>query len=254
MTARTLLPVWNVYKQGLNLDAKEPLENFDWMDSSSDKIDYLAAKAAIDATPGSREYLKDYPEPRRGIASFHDSFGYSLLSKFGTHHSGASVVCLARMYQLLLNDWDGFVLAQKTRVARDVYLAKQLEMSDLWRYSNTRTMLSADKITHTLLNEYREKYKVSYDDATMIQMLDALIDEKTTDRLEEQKNVAREVLEGRISVLEHHYEHPSRWNDSPSGSALFGSPRSITEEMFVEMEKKYPNYRAHITAVIKGVY
>jgi hypothetical protein len=252
MTSRTLLPVWDVYKQGLNLDVKEPLENFDWMGEDSDKNEYLGAKAALDSTPGSREYLKDYPEARRGISSFHDSFGFKLLCKFGSHHSGASVVCLARMYQRLLNDWDGFVLAQKTRMARAAYLAKQLEMSDLWRYSNTRTMLSADKVNPILLNEYREKYKVSYDDSTMIQMLDALIDEKAADRLEEQNKVAREVLEGRIQVLDHHYEHPSRWNDSPSGSALFGSPRNITEEMFVEMEKKYPNYRAHIAAVIKA--
>ena len=64
--------------------------------------------------------------------------------------------------------------------------------------------------------------------------------------------MAKDIFDGRIEVLEHHYEYPSRWNDSRSGSALFGSPRSITEEMFVEMEKKYPNYRAHIAAVIKG--
>ena len=103
-----------------------------------------------------------------------------------------------------------------------------------------------------LLNEYREKYKVSYDDETMIQMLDALIDEKDVDRQEEQNTVSREIFEGRIQVLEHHYEYPSRWNDSPSGSVLFGSPRNITEEMIVQMEKKYPNYRAHIAALIKG--
>jgi hypothetical protein len=252
MSTRTLLPVWNVYKQGLNLDVKEPLENFDWMGEDSDKNEYLAAKAALDSTPGSREYLKDYPPPKRGTSSFADSFGGSLLSKFGSHHSGASVVCLARMYQLLLNDWDGFVLGQKTRAARDNYLEKQLEMSDLWRYSNTRMMLSTVRVNPMLLNEYREKYKISYDDDTMIQMLDALINEKDIDRLEEQNTVSREIFEGRIQVLEHHYEYPARWNDSPSGSVLFGSPRNITEEMFVQMEKKYPNYRAHIAALIKG--
>ena len=252
MSTRTLLPVWNVYKQGLNLDAKEPLENFDWMGDRSDKYDYITAKEALDAIPGSREYLKYYPPSKRGTFSFSDTFGGNLLSKFGSHLSGASVVWIARMYQLILNDWDGFVLAQKTRVARDAYLEKQLVMSDLWRYSNTRAMLSADKMSPSLLDEYREKYNISYDNTTMIQMLDALLEEKATDRLEEQQRVAREVFDGRISVLEHHYENPSRWNDGPSGSALFGSPRSITEEMFVEMEKKYPNYRAHIAAVIKG--
>lgn len=252
MSTRTLLPVWNVYKQGLNLEAKEPLENFDWMGTKSDKNNYMLAKEALDAIPGSREYLKDYPQPKKGTYSFHDPFGNMLLAQFGSHHSGASVVWMARMYQNLLNDWDGFVLAQKTRLARDAYLEKQLAMPDLWRYSNTRAMLPADKLNPSLLNEYREQYKVSYDDATIIQMLDALLEEKAADRLEEEKRMAKDIFDGRIEVLEHHYEYPSRWNDSRSGSALFGSPRSITEEMFIEMEKKYPNYRAHIAAVIKG--
>lgn len=86
----------------------------------------------------------------------------------------------------------------------------------------------------------------------MIQMLDALLEEKAADRLEEGQRVAREIFDGRISLLEHHYEYPFRWNDEPSGSALFGSPRNITEEMFIEMEKKYPNYRAHIAAIINA--
>jgi len=252
MTTRTLLPVWNIYKQELDLEAKEPVESFDWMGETSEKNNYISAKAAIDSTPGAREYIRDYPMPVRGTYSFGDPFGRSLLCKFGDHHSGVSMVFLARMYQHLLKDWDGFVLAQKTRVARDAYLAKQLEMSDLWRYSNTRTALSSDRIHPSLLNDYREKYKISYDDATMIEMFDALINEKATERLEEHKHAAREIFEQRISVLEHHYEYPSRWNDGPSGSALFGSPKNITEDMFIEMEKKYPNYRAHIAAVMKG--
>lgn len=253
MSNRTLLPPWSEYKMSLNIDAKEPFETFDWMDNQSDASDLKIVKDVLDATPGAREYLRDYPEPVRNKSSFSDPFGLKLLSTFDIHKTGVSVILLARMYQNAMNNWEEFVLAQKTSYAKIDYEKSQLAMEDLWKYGNTRTMVSPHQVNPTLLNEYRIKYNIKYDNDTMIRIFDKILKEQAAERLEKQRERDNDIFKEQIHVLEQHYEHPSRWKDSPYGSLLLGSPKNITPDMFLEMENKYPNYRAHIARVIKGI-
>ena len=58
----------------------------------------------------------------------------------------------------------------------------------------------------------------------------------------------------RMNVLEHHFEHPSRWFDSPYGSSLAGHPSKIEPKHLAEMEKRHPGYQEQMMIIIKQLY
>jgi hypothetical protein len=239
---RTLLPVFNKYSLGFNLDAKEPMENFSFL--HNDRLDYEAFRDCLDGIPGSREYLKSYKVPE-GEHAFCDNMGHMIMCGAGANHSGASAVSLGFQYKFLLNDWDSWVKAVKMREAKNAYTAAQLERPSTWQFAHSSTK---DERASAIEN-LRTNFFLTYSDEEIEQMLTELIvefDENT--RMKDLKD-EEERFQSRIKILEHHYKYPERWNDHGVGnlnSALFGSIYDITEKMIVAVEKKIPDYRSHI--------
>lgn len=236
---RTLLPVFSKYSTNLNLDAKEPVEDFSFLD---ERYDYETFRAGLDGIPGSREYLKTKS------GSFFDPMGKQIMCAAGRHHSGASSAGLAWSYKHLLNDWDGWVKAVKLRQAKDVYTKAQLERPSTWGIMNAATY---DKRMEAV-QKLRAQFSLTYSDEEIVQMVTELVDElNETSRV----NILRdekERFQTKLEILDHHYQYPHRWDDHGAGklrSSLFGSIYEITEEMFVAMEKKHPLYRSHISNI-----
>jgi len=228
---RTLLPV---FKISYGVEQKEPLEDFSWI--KHDKEDYELAKLALDTTPGSRDYLKNYTF-NKYVSSmpFSDPVGLSLLSKFGDHHSGSSVTILAWSYKSALNDWDSFVYKTKEYYALKDYKEKQLNEADL--------------LTYRTPDALRAAFNLRYTDTEITQMVRDLKEEIQQNKEAKKLQEKKEYLDSRIDILIHHYEHPSRWFDSVNGSSLFGSPENITHEMLEHMTELYPDYLSHVIKV-----
>ena len=257
---RTLLPIWNIYKSKYDFKP-EPFEIFDWIPDDSDRNDYKIAQDGIDRIPGSREYLKNYVCPENETP-FCDSIGRQIMFVIGTHHSISSGARLALNYKYLLNNWQSFVLETKTYYAQQDYRQTQIEEQDTWPYYNAKSrynLLSNPYIpdSHNSLmadvdceiEKLRQKFNINYTRDEIVAMLDDLIEEYNNERIEKKKKSEELFFMSRIDILEHHYAHPRRWNDTQYGSFLFGSPHSITEEMIDHMEHLYPDYRSHIESI-----
>ena len=245
--SRTLLPVFSKYSIPLNLDAKEPVEDFSFM--RQERSDYERFRAGLDSIPGSREYLKAYKAPEESPA-FHDYMGIQIMCAAGNHHNGASATCLGFQYKFLLTDWDSWVKAVKMREAKDAYHLAQLKRPSTWQFANAQT----DEEQKKAIKSIRIEFSLSYSDEEIATMLCELIDEFNEDMRVQMIKEEKERFDNSISLLEHHYKHPMRWNDYGDGqlkSALFGSIYGITEPMFVAMEKKHPGYRNHISDIMK---
>lgn len=242
--SRTLLPVFSKYSLDLNLDAKEPVENFSFITDASTRYDYETFRAGLDGIPGSREYLKDYTVPEGGH-SFFDSMGNKIMCAAGGHHSGASASGLGWSYKRLLNDWDGWVKAVKLSQAKRKYNNSQIERPSTWQFANS----TSDEGKKKGLDALRAQFSLTYSDEVIAQMVNELITEFNENSRLDILRHEEERFNDRIEVLEHHYKYPERWDDYGQGklnSALFGSIHGITEQMIVAMEKKHPHYRAHI--------
>jgi hypothetical protein len=226
---RTLLPVFKAPPA-----TKEPLEDFSWI--KHDKEDYELAKLALDTTPGSRDYLKNYTF-NKYVSSmpFSDPVGFSLLSNFGDHHSGSSVTILAWSYKAALNNWDSFVYKTKEAYALNDYNRTQLTEADL--------------LTYRTPDALRAAFNLTYNNVEITQMVDDLKDEIQKNKEAKKIREKKEYLDARIDILIHHYEHPNRWFDSVNGSSLFGSPENITHEMLEHMTQLYPDYLSHVIKV-----
>ena len=246
MTTRTLLFPWSEYKHEYNIYKKESPETFDWISDSGIRYDYETAKAALDTMPGSREYLRSYTCDKSG-EYFNDPIGLPLLGNFGSHHSGASVTLLAWNYKHLLNNWDTFVLNTKTDLARRIYDQTQITEDELCRYKDIPRDASSQIFSY--LEDLQKHYTIPYGIVTIKEILDALIEERSKERLERIAKEKEDLFKGRIGVLKHHYMFPMRWKDYSGGSSLFGSPFSVTEEMIRAMEAIYPDYRQHIIRI-----
>ena len=243
MLVRTLLFPWSEYKYQAHVDKKETPETFDWISDSGIRYDYQTAKDALDNMPGSREYLKSYTCDKAG-EYFNDPIGLPLLGSFGSHHSGASVTLLAWNYKHLLNNWDTFVLKTKTELARRIYDETQITDDELRKYKN----ISKDEFSKIVsyLEGFQKHYDTPYGIDIINSLLDALVEERAREKLERIAKEKKDIFEGRIGVLIHHYKFPMRWKDYSGGSTLFGSPFNVTEEMIKKLELKYPDYREHI--------
>ena len=228
---RQLLPPFSVYSASASV--KESKEDFSWHEH---RAAFENVRQALDMVKGSREWLKDF------TGSFYDEEAAELISHMDiSYHSGASLCTLMRMYQFVLRDWDGWVLAQKTRTLRNQYKAKQVswdEVKQLVRFGKE-------------LATFKAKYNVEMEDNDLLSQL-CLVDKEykiaydaDCQRYEDERNKER------LDVLEHHYQHPARWFDSANGSALAGHPSNIEAKHLAEMEKRYPGYQEHLMVIIK---
>lgn len=254
-----LLPVWALYKK--QFAKKEPLETFEWL-SPSDRDDYEQARDALDATPGSREYLKDYVCPKNSIP-FSDPMGKHLIVSFGLN-SLLSAQRLAWNYRFALNDWDSFVFSEKDTQGRKVYDHAQLNYDDIHDYDFARSDIGKLRFSHydysfkaerrynDAIEKIRRDYALTFSKQVTAHMLDELLQEIREENTARVKKDAEDEFNFKISVLKHHYEFPNRWYDDSKGSKLFGSPENITREMYDIMEKIHPGYRLHIANIKFG--
>jgi hypothetical protein len=235
---RTLLPVWNIYKNDFHLDVEEPFETFDWLPNADMRSYYEEARAGLDSIPGSREWLKAYTCPEECMPFF-DEMGRRIMCSFGDRHSGSSATILAWNYKRLLNDWRTFVIDTKTYYAKQLYDELQFEVSDIYP-----VIMGQENY-----DDFRSRRAPEYDVVTVRMMVNDLYLEYQERTAASFARKEKEEFDGRISVLKHHYKYPTRWRDSSKGSYLFGLPSNISEKMFVAMEQIYPDYRQHIAAI-----
>jgi hypothetical protein len=193
---------------------------------------------------------------------FFEEASSQIIAAIGSHHSGASSTRLAFNYKYLLNNWKTFVLDTKNYYAQEEYRQIQIEEQDIWPYYNAKSrynLLSNPYMPDSHNNlmadidyeieKLRQKFNINYTRDEIGAMLDDLIEEYNKERFEKKKKSEETFFMSRIDLLEHHYAHPQRWNDTQYGSSLFGNPHSITEEMIDHMETLYPDYRSHIESI-----
>jgi len=124
----TLLPAWPVYSAELGLDAKEPVENFDWMPKKDGEW-FMDVKDALDHIEGSRDWLRGGAIDWYSDKTFDKVFA---LMKRRDLHSGGSVISLFSSYSACLNNWDTWVKMTKTSYARQKYKKEQLSWDELF--------------------------------------------------------------------------------------------------------------------------
>jgi hypothetical protein len=242
MSARQLLPPFSVYSAGAI--TKESKEDFSWHEH---RKEFENVSQALDKVKGGREWLKDFK------GSFHDEEAAELLRHMDlSYHSGASLNVVLRMYQFVLRDWDGWVLAQKTRALQDEYNAKQVSWSVVKSVLHWKGVFS--DYSENELVTFKAKYKVEMDDDQLLSQLGQINTEYKAAYDAECQRYEDERNKERLDVLEHHYEHPSRWFDSLGGSGLAGHPSNIEAKHIAEMEKRHPGYQEHLMGIIKRLH
>lgn len=255
--SRTLLPIWEEYKLTISetLKEKEDPETFDWIHSNYLVRDCEDMRRVLDKIEGSRVWLKKY-EATEEDHRFLTGFGPRIIANLGSWHTGVSATKALWNYKKFLMNWDDAVLKIKTIQARTDYDEKQLTGDDIRRFCMLMKLQKGNTITpemekdmDTLLTDLIIKFSIPYDKSVIPEMLEKLDTQLHEEERKAIENADRQEFEGRISVLVHHFKFPVRWNDTKEGSSIFGPINRITEEMFVEMEKRYPGYRDHIRGI-----
>lgn len=259
---------WARFRHECAVTKKEPVEDFSWMARQestfnglswtiSNPSEYEDCREALNRVEGAREYLKTYVAKEEGEGfNFTDSIGEQI--KLGNHHSGASYFAMLWTYKNLLNDWDGWVLAQKEWRAFQEYKKVQVEphiITGLYhscrqcidgknRGSDLEKDLLAGAAAHGLNGRIHEIYPI------LSHLFTEHMARLALEAQEEKKRAHQDLIGG----LQFKYMHPVRWFDTPWGSTISPTtPHYITEEAFVEMEAKYPGYRAHIQRVQSAI-
>jgi len=250
-TRSILVGGWKAFAEDNGVNTKEPVENFDWMPSESDKGYYLDCRDALDRVEGSREWLKAYT-----CAKDDYPFSCSMADKVTPHmskgHSGASMTCLLWSYKRLLNDWDNWVFLTKNEHYQRLYKNRQISSSichalltmceDPKQEEQMRLQCAQNGLARDTVAEIREILQQIHKDHTVIQA-------------EEDKKDAERYHRDLIESLEFLYEHPMRWFDTRHGCSLSpGSPKNITRAAMDEMESKHPGYSGHIDALNEAIF
>lgn len=244
-----MLGGWPVFSWAAGLNEKEEPETFHWMTTNHNQADYEDMRQALDKVPGSRDYLRSLKP-----ADYHDGPIINALFNAlenGSNHSGASFACLVGSYRSALNDWGGFVLAQKERIIMGYYKARQITPHRLRWFLNdvyhTFGMTEAETIVKNMA-----EHNLTFSDesvpttwADLKTLTNPLMAEFRAHFEAEEAKMAKKRLDHRIESLEFNLQHPCRWF-----WPCEGNPRHcITEEEKATMEAKHPGYRTHIEMV-----
>ena len=258
MSTRQILPGgWTTFSQEKEVEKKEPMENFDWMQQP---YDYKDCRSALDKVEGSREWLKNYT-CEKGM-SFACEMAMSI--PLGGHHSGASATGLLWQYKYLLNNWDEFVYTTKRNIAVKEYRSKVPEMY-MFHYimrkcAEYRKSPSADLRKEILdsLENYTSPTTKAFLSAMTVEQIEEFMTplyaemsafEKEDVRIQEEKR-HRDLM----GCLEFHHEHPIRWFDTRDGSTLHPThPSAITPKAMEEMEAANPGYKVHMAKVVNAM-
>lgn len=251
---------WPVFAEAIGVNKKEPVENFGWMPSESDKMAYEDLRAALDKVEGSREWLKNYTK-KNDEYLFHDEIGSKVSKAVTSDHSAASFTGLMWCYKRALNDWDNFVFKAKEYQGLREFKAQQVP---LWKIRNILSdcneWLAAQGRDDTEKVDAL-KTKIITDCASLcitgmhvleirLNLLELQDDLEEINYQEEMKKAEDRHLDlmGSIEFL---YKNPIRWFDTPSGCSLNPChPTHITKRAMTEMEGKFPGYKKHIENVL----
>ena len=250
---------WRAFAEATGVNKKEPVENFDWIPSESDKFYYNDLRAALDAVEGSREWLKDYVyDKNKEPYPYSCEIGEKVSKAMSGGHSGASGSAILSCYRSALKDWDTFVFKTKEHVGLKAYKEQQIP---LWK---VRSLL--DKC-HIWISTEDEEMRVFLQNMLFTECAKLCLTgmhvpeiratlcyiekDLTIIQLEDDKKKAEQDHQDLMGSIEFLYEHPIRWFDTPQGCSLRpGHPKNITKRAIAEMEAKFPGYNQHIENVL----
>lgn len=234
------LPAWIDYRASVGVETREPKETFDWMLDREYAKEMESVKAGLDTAEWSRKFLLEYVPPLEGFSSELDVI-YGLV---GDHHSGASASAVVRIYIYLLKNWDTFVLERKTAEQRKIYDEQQIHHSEFEPFlSGFDTLDVSEKAKR--FEAFRQKWNVTYDDATLLAMFIAIDAEKYREYSVTMQKREEEDLMREIDLLKFLYRCPIRWFDMPFGLKV----DQVTKKHIEELTKLYPDYPAHFKLV-----
>jgi len=250
---KILIGGWSAYSQTMSLDKKEAPEDFSWM-SDDDKFFYTDMRAALDATPGSREFLRSLQpdDAHRGPISD------AIQDKMSPLHSGASSSALVGSYRAVLRDWDAWVFATKRNTIMRKYKAEQMDFYSLIAFYNTlKSGISSEEKyqealqTRSIIFSDGEKpVAVSWQSGDALAIVATILAEQREEKALEDAQQKKRDFRDRIKCLEFNLKAPCRWFWSGESHPQY----SITPEEMAEMERRHPGYRAHIDLVCRYLY
>jgi hypothetical protein len=246
-----LLGGWAAFSEARGLSKKEEPETFDWM-SEENVFFYNDARAALDATPGSREFFRSLKPEESSRGPISDA----VQEKMSPMHSGASMSCLIGCYRAALRDWDSWVFASKKHRLLCEYKEKQIDSMSLISFHNQLVYISPPVADDEGLKKAMEKMRVvfsdgekpvevAWDGGAALRTVVTLLDELRGIREEEQAKWKAKELKEQVQSLEWNLKHPSRWFWSRDSHPRY----SIRPDEMAEMERLHPGYRYHIDLV-----
>jgi len=250
---KILIGGWTAYSQAMSLDKKEDPEDFAWM-SDDDKFFYTDMRAALDATPGSREFLRSIqPEDSHRVP-----ISDAIQDKMSPLHRGASSSALVGSYRAALRDWDAWVFSTKRSTIMRKYKAEQMDFYSLIAFFNVLkfSVSSEEKYQEALqtrsitFSDGENPVAVSWENGDALAILSTILAEQQAQKAEEDEQWRKRRFQQGIEYLEFNFKAPCRWFWSGESHPQY----SITQEEMAEMEKRHPGYRTHIDLVCRHLH
>jgi len=251
-----LIGGWKTFSEARGLTKKEEPETFDWM-SEENAFFYKDARAALDATPGSREFLRSLKPEESSRGPIVDA----VMDKMSGSHSGASISSLIGCYRAALKDWDGWVFAaKKDRLLRQ-YREKQIDFTSLMIFqnlllyigtpvSNDEGLKAAMEKARVVFSDGEKAVKVAWDDGAALRTVVAVLEDLRVMREEEEAKWNARRLKQEVEYLEWNYKNPSRWFWSKERHPRY----SIKPDEMAEMERLHPGYRRHMDLICDNIW
>jgi len=246
-----LLGGWAAFSEARGLSRKEEPETFGWM-LGDNAFFYNDARAALDACPGSREFLRSLKPEESSRGAISDA----VQDKMSPMHSGASMSCLIACYRAALRDWDSWVFATKKDRLLKEYNAKQIDLISLMIFHNHLVCIgtpvsddegfkAAMEKAHVIFSDGEKPVDVAWDGGAALRIVTTLLDELRAMREEEDAKWKAKRLRERVEYLEWNFKHPSRWFWPGEQHPRY----CIRPDEMAEMERLHPGYRRHIDLI-----
>ena len=250
-----LLGGWPAFSEARGLTKKEEPETFRWM-SEDEAFWYEDMRAALDATPGAREFLRSL----KPDDSHRNPVIDALQDKMSSSHSGASSSCLVGGYRGALKDWGRWVSEFKRDKLMREYKQKQIDFISLICFHNHLVHIGTPVTDDEGFKAAMEKAKVTFSDGekpvdvawdggAALRIVTTLLDELRAMREEEDAKWKARRLRERVEYLEWNFKHPCRWFWPGEQHPRY----SIRPDEMAEMERLHPGYRRHIDLVCEHI-
>ena len=249
-----ILGGWQRFSEAHGLFKKEAVEDFSWM-SKEDIFFYNDARAAIDATPGAREFLRSLKPEESSSSSIVDA----VKDKMSSLHSGTSMSCLMGCYRAALRDWDTWVLETKNQELLGKYKQKQIELIPLMVFYNHLTYWRpvtdeagfkvAMENAKVIFSDGKKPLEVSWDGGAALDIITTLLNELQVMRKEEETKWKAKRLRERVEYLEWNLKNPSRWFWPGEQDPRY----NIRPDEMAELERLHPGYRVHIDLICQHI-